>query len=245
MLFKSWNDFDMICNKTNNYLSCFTWFLSMFSWTSSTSCCLSWEVSWILLDPEHRKSWLWAVQGLWPLTWQEFWHCPFTLSCKSLLHCLAGNCTWVAVRLLLSFANSFDLGTSFTLSLSLTFTLSLSLTFSFLPLEGDLFSGSCVLSCPTVSLSLRVLVPLEGILIDDPTASCRAFSKLDRSWKHRKKRAKWKWLLCSKRNAFIIKHWTDLDTNTWKCMHFSFFIFLSDIGLFTHLLSISCLYTVL
>lgn len=245
MLFKSWNDFNMICNKTNNYLSCFTWFLSMFSWTSSTSCCLSWEVSWILLDPEHRKSWLWAVQGLWPLTWQEFWHCPFTLSCKSLLHCLAGNCTWVAVRLLLSFANSFDLGTSFTLSLSLTFTLSLSLTFSFLPLEGDLFSGSCVLSCPTVSLSLRVLVPLEGILIDDPTASCRAFSKLDRSWKHRKKRAKWKWLLCRKRNAFIIKHWTDLDTNTWKCMHFSFFIFLSDIGLFTHLLSISCLYTVL
>lgn len=161
------------------------------------------------------------------------------------MYCLVGNCIWVVVRLLLSFVNFFDLGIFFILLLFLIFILLLFLIFFFLFLEGDLFSGSCVLFCFIVSFSLRVLVLLEGILIDDFIVSCRVFSKFDRFWKYRKKRIKWKWFLCSKRNVFIIIYWIDFDINIWKCTYFLFFIFFLDIGFFIYLLLISCFYIVL
>ena len=137
----------------------------MFSCTNSTSCCWSWALSWFRF---RAAQWPWPC---WP-----WLCCPWPwLWAVSLLHF-----SRLPVRL-------FSLENSFTFPVSLIWQLFFTFAFSF-PLGAVVIDVACwswiwVLSCPTVRRSFRVLVPFSGSLMEEPTASYKALSKLARSWK--------------------------------------------------------------
>lgn len=82
----------------------------------------------------------------------------------SLLHCFKAVCKFACVKLF-TFCNFVE---SLTFEMSLTF-------------GDDLWLGVNDPSGPTVRRSFKVFVPFDGILIEEPTASYKALSKLDKS----------------------------------------------------------------
>jgi hypothetical protein len=64
---------------------------------------------------------------------------------------------------------------------SLTFEMSLHFSLLSLTFGDDLWLGFNDPSGPTVRRSFKVFVPFDGILIEEPTASYKALSKLDKS----------------------------------------------------------------